>query len=674
MAAEREKALLEEIENLRTRVRGLEAESQAQQERERTFRQAENRFKALFNNAQVGVFRSKLSDGTLLEINEKLARMLRFSSREEALKTGFITADHYVHPEQRANIVKKAMESGGIVDCAEIELRRIDGTVFTIMWSGTIDREKDLIDGVFIDISERKKMERDLLERERKLSSIFRAVPIGLGIVTERLLVELNDGLCEISGYCRGELLNQVSRILYPTEEDFERAGRDSEAQIQKFGTANLECIWRHKSGREIDVMITLVPLEPGNPRNGLTFSVLDITQRKKAELDRQRLETQLRHAQRIESIGRLAGGVAHDLNNLLSPILGFSDLLLMETEESDPKHFKIREILTAAQRAQDLSRQLLTFSRKQPQELKPVDLRKVVESLRKLLRRTIPENITITANLPPVLSNIRGDMGQLEQMLMNLIVNAQDAMPKGGTLILALEETWIDEGFPNALGFDLRPGKHVLLRVADSGTGMSPNVLSRLFEPFFTTKEVNKGTGLGLSMVYGIVKQHGGSIHVYSEPDRGTTFKIFFPATEEKPGSSSIQDGSAADFPGKGQLILIVEDNESVRKLAEMILSKLGYRVMIAESPELGLEILRKDPDSIDLILTDVIMPGMNGHELFQMARTIRPGIKVVFMSGYDPNLISHHGILEEGVVFLQKPFTSFSLVKKISEGLEKP
>jgi len=396
-----------------------------------------------------------------------------------------------------------------------------------------------------------------------------------------------------------------------------------------------------------------------------------DITERKQAEEQKRLLKERFHQARKLESVGRLAGGVAHDLNNLLSPILGYSELLLKDTAESDHRRPRLEQILGAGKRARDLVGQLLAFSRKQALRFKPLQVNAMLKDFEELLRRTVRENIDIRMVLAPDLPFIRGDTGQLEQVIMNLAVNAQDAMPDGGRLTIETARVDGEESFPQD-SESVASGTHVMLAVGDTGGGMDEETLEHLFEPFFTTKD--KGTGLGLATVYGIVKQHGGSIRVRSRPGQGTTFNIYLPARAELAGiCEPIDKRSPASCRGGSEAILLAEDDEPVRSLARAILEDLGYTVLVGESPQDALGMLENRQGPVHLLLTDVIMPEMNGKELFDKAAARCPGLKVLYMSGYTDDVIAPHGVLEEGTAFLQKPFSLRSLAEKVREVLEE-
>ena len=397
-----------------------------------------------------------------------------------------------------------------------------------------------------------------------------------------------------------------------------------------------------------------------------------DITEKKQAEEEKTRIEEQFHQSQKLESIGRLAGGVAHDLNNLLTPILGYGEMLWENTVADDPGRDPLAEIVNAGGRARDLVHQLLAFSRRQTLQFKSIDLNDLLSNFVKLLRHTIREDITINLDLGGPLPYIKGDAGQLEQVIMNLTLNAQDAMPDGGMLTIKTAEATLDEEFVTELG-GIGIGVYVMLAVIDTGCGMDEETLEHLFEPFFTTKEKDRGTGLGLATVYGIVKQHDGSVRVMSEPGKGSTFEVYLPVSEEFVGKEEQAAGSRPQSELIGsETILLVEDNEQVRDLTLEVLKQAGYEVFVAESGKAAIELLDGYEGPVHLILTDVVMPGMNGRQLFKNISVTRPDVKVLYMSGYSDEVIAHHGVVETGVYFIQKPFSVKALVGRVRDALE--
>jgi signal transduction histidine kinase len=379
------------------------------------------------------------------------------------------------------------------------------------------------------------------------------------------------------------------------------------------------------------------------------------------------RTEAQLRQAQKMEAVGRLAGGIAHDFNNLLTTILGTSDLLLEELPKEKRWREDVEEIRKAGDRAASLTRQLLAFSRKQVTEATTINLNDTVGSVGSMLRRLIGEDIELVTRLDPGLGMIRADPGQVEQVLMNLAVNSRDAMPSGGVLIIETANARLDGDRDLTAG--IPAGQYVMLAVSDNGVGMDAETQSHIFEPFFTTKEQGKGTGLGLATVYGIVRQSGGYVSVYSEPGVGATFKIYLPAVEDVPTAQLVPVASPR---GGTETILVAEDEPAVRNLARRILESHGYEVIVASDAEEAITMSRGFDGRIHLLLTDVIMPGMSGPQLADRISSERSDARVLFMSGYTDTAISHHGVLEPGIWYLQKPFSPVGLAEKVREVLD--
>jgi two-component system, cell cycle sensor histidine kinase and response regulator CckA len=382
-------------------------------------------------------------------------------------------------------------------------------------------------------------------------------------------------------------------------------------------------------------------------------------------------LQAQLQQAMKMEAVGRLAGGVAHDFNNLLTVITGYSELLLQKIGKESPMHGEVEEIKRAGERAASLTQQLLAFSRKQIIEPKVIYLDHLVAEMNKMLTRLIGEDIALHATTGKSLGSVKVDPGQFQQILMNLVVNARDAMPDGGTIVIETANVDLDEGYC-ALHPYVTPGRFVMLSVSDTGKGMSEVVKAHIFEPFFTTKEMGKGTGLGLATTYGVVKQAGGSIEVYSEVGKGTSFRIYLPRVEGeavKPRESDL----TMELPAGSGTVLLVEDEVMVRSLGIRILERSGYRVMQAGNGDEAIAMAMGYGERIDLLLTDVVMPGMGGIELANRLTRIHPETRVLFTSGYTENAIVHQGVLDEGVSFIAKPYSPSALAKKIREVLNK-
>jgi signal transduction histidine kinase/ActR/RegA family two-component response regulator len=390
----------------------------------------------------------------------------------------------------------------------------------------------------------------------------------------------------------------------------------------------------------------------------------------RKAIERRQEVEGQLIQAQKMEAVGRLAGGVAHDFNNLLTVILGYNEMLREAVRQDADASDYANEVLHAAQRASALTNQLLTFSRRQVAMPRVVNLNQVVEEIEKMLRHIIGEDVELHMHLGPALHSVKADPSHVDQVILNLAVNARDAMPAGGRLTIETANVELTGEYA-ATHLNITPGNYVMLAVSDTGIGMDALTRSRLFEPFFTTKEKDKGTGLGLSIVYGIVKQNSGEIMVYSEPGQGTVFKIYLPAISEAPEPEP-QEAATVQAAPATETVLLVEDEEQVRNLTRTMLARQGYRILEASSGGDALRMAREHPGSIDLLLTDIVMPQMNGVELAREMHAVRPQIRVLFMSGYTDNALVEEQFLTSGVGFIHKPFTSAALQKKVRQALE--
>ena len=392
----------------------------------------------------------------------------------------------------------------------------------------------------------------------------------------------------------------------------------------------------------------------------------------KKAEDERDAVQQQLLHSQKLDAIGRLAGGIAHDFNNILTAVLGFSDFLLMNPALDESAKTDVREIKFSGERAAALTRQLLAFSRRQALQRRVISLNETVKSMERFLSRIIGDGIELKTFLSPALGNLKADPGQIEQVIMNLAVNARDAMPAGGKLTLETGDVELGEDYAEAHP-GVAAGPHVMLAVSDTGQGMDRETQARIFEPFFTTKEKGKGTGLGLSTVHGIVNQSGGNIFVYSEPGKGSTFKIYFPRVDEEVASPRPSGSEVESLKGT-ETVLLVDDDDVIRKLLHRILVDHGYTVLDAISSPEALRFCERHKGLIHLLITDAIMPQMDGSELAKRACALRPKLKVLFMSGYTDDTVVHHGILAEGSAFIEKPFVSDAILRKVREVLKGP
>ena len=502
---------------------------------------------------------------------------------------------------------------------------------------------------------ESKRAEQALQESEQRFRRLVESSVVGIVITDSECILEANDYVLDLLSYSRQEL--QAGEICWKQITPPQYTGLEERAILQLIKTRRcpaFEQEWRAKDGKLIPILLGRVALEAAQESRFLCF-VVDLTERRQ-------LEEQFRQAQKLESVGRLAGGVAHDFNNLLTIINGYAHLAMGELPVGHPVYESIEEISKAATRAADLTRQLLTFSRNDVMEAKNIVLNQTVLDFDRMLRRLIGEDIELVVALHPEAGMIRADARQIEQVIMNLAINARDAMPAGGKLMIETSPVFIDEHFPR-MHPSVATGPYVMLTMSDTGTGMSPEVQSHLFEPFFTTKEQGKGTGLGLATVYGIVKQSGGSIWVYSELDRGSTFKLFFPAVkavQENPAPAP----ALVTRAGGVETILLAEDEPGVRRFVRQTLERNGYTVLESSSGREAIDVARRHSGPIGLLLTDVIMPEMGGAELADQFASIRPGVPVICMSGYTDRLWVQPQIPAS---YIQKPFTSTALLAQI-------
>ncbi|MBZ5656107.1 MAG: PAS domain S-box protein [Acidobacteriia bacterium] len=506
---------------------------------------------------------------------------------------------------------------------------------------------------------EHKRYEEALRRSEARYRSLILAAAYGIYRCTlDGRFLDVNPALISMLGYGSVEdLLKLDPQAVFVNAQELRRLT----GEYRRTGNLNgVEVQWKRKDGRIITVRLSgRAVSSPDEPEEMLELIAEDIT-------DRRQLEEQFRQAQKMEAVGRLAGGVAHDFNNLLMVINGYTEVLLEQLEQGSGMHQKVHSIQQAADRAATLTRQLLAFSRKQLLELKVVDVNTVIADMERLLRPLIGENIELVTRLSPEAGRIRADAGQLEQVIMNLVVNAKDAMPEGGRITLQSSSVTVRKNL-HEQRFIL-PGPYVVISVSDTGHGMDKETQSRIFEPFFTTKEKGKGTGLGLSTVYGIVKQSNGYVYLQSELRSGTTFYIYLPSVEES-AERAAPAKSQENEKGGCETILLVEDEESVRELVRETLALRGYKVLEAENGEDGLRVAQNCKEHIDILITDVVMPGMGGRELAKKLLLVRPGINVLYLSGYTEDAVVHQGTLGPATAFLQKPFTLQSLTKKVRD-----
>lgn len=515
------------------------------------------------------------------------------------------------------------------------------------------------------EIMERQKAE----EAQHKWSQIFKNADWGVATCNaETNLLELmNPAFTRMHGFSEEELVGTPMLDLFPAECHQELAEHLNVAN--KKGNHTFESRHKRKDKTDFPVLIDVTVVRDDKGR--LLYhvgNVRDLTKRKQAEKEQRKLQAQLVQAQKMQTVGRLAGGLAHDFNNILTAILGYSEIALTKISSDHPAREDLEIIHDSGEKAEALTRQLLAFSRKQVLEMRTLAPGPIIINLGRMLGRIIGEDIDIQITTPETTSKILADPGQIEQILMNLAVNARDAMPNGGILTITTADINIEER--GKLPDEMNPGEYVLISVTDTGTGISPEIQDMIFEPFFTTKEIGKGTGLGLATVYGIVKQHKGYIYVDSRPDAGTTFNVYLPAVQGKP--TEFEKQAQLEMPEGSETILVAEDEGVVRQLIYHILQPLGYKILEATNGEEALHISATYDGEIELLLTDVIMPGINGRELADCLQVKRPDIRVVYMSGYTDDVIGHHGILDPGIVLLQKPVSPSTLAVKLRSILD--
>jgi PAS domain S-box-containing protein len=629
-------------------------------------------YRRIFDAASEALFLHDLG-GRILQVNDGMCAMFGYTADEaRALSIADLSADEspYTQADAVAH-VERAMKDGRAA--LEWRSRRRSGEVF---WSEVVLCRVEIEGSPYVlasvrDIDARKRMEEALRESEERFSRIFNATSTMLAFTEPAggRIIDVNAAWLAATGMNRADAIGKTGSELRLWERPADRAAILSELATR--GRAvDVESVL-NMGGRRMPALLSVEYLDMRGERY-ILWEIRDLTERKRAEEEQELLRAQLLQAQKMESVGQLAGGVAHDFNNILSAILGFTSLALAQVGTQGPVGGYLTEVLRAGERAGDLTRQLLAFSRKQVMQPRVLDPIAVLGAMEPMLRRLIGEDVAFAVILPSTIGRIRADASLLEQAVMNLVVNARDAMPDGGSLTIEASSVDVDERYASH-HLELRPGPHVLIAVTDTGVGMSEATQARAFEPFFTTKKPGRGTGLGLSTVYGIVKQTGGAIWLYSEPGRGTTFKLFFPCTGEAlPEADERRSPTSRDAAGR--TVLVVEDDAQLRTLATTVLRNAGFAVLAAAEPLAALEIARSHPGEIDLLVTDVIMPNMNGKQLAEQLAPLRPKTRVLYMSGYTENTIVHHGVVDEGVRFLPKPITPDRLLATVWRTLTEP
>lgn len=548
----------------------------------------------------------------------------------------------------------------------EYRIIRADGTLCWVRDSVIVTQwgsDRLRVDGVVSDITERRRAEDELRASEARFRTFVDHATDAFFLHSDQgIILDVNRQACESLGYTREELIGMTPYNFDPGANPAfhqQLTIRMNAGEVVEF-----ESTHQRKDGTVFPVEVRIRPFWQGDRQFRLSLA-RDITERKKLEAENKQLTAQFYHAQKMESIGQLAGGIAHDFNNLLVPIIGYIELNLATLDPTSQLYTDLTLVIKAANRAADLTRQIVAFSRQQVLELSLLDLNSVIADFQRMLQRLIGEDIQLQTLLDPDVVPIKADKGQIEQVIMNLAINARDAMPTGGKLTIETTNAFLDETYVKKHTDNLAPGPYVMLSVSDTGSGIDAATQRRIFDPFFTTKAQGQGAGLGLATVFGIIKQHQGHIMVYSKPDHGATFKIYLPKAKDIQQMVDSTSPQPASMFGT-ETVLVVEDEEMVRKLVCETLEAYGYDVLEAQSPADGLK-LASDQSTIHLLVTDVIMPEMNGKALYHQVTALQPNCKVLYMSGYTNNVIVHHGILDEGINFLQKPFTIDNLVRKV-------
>jgi PAS domain S-box-containing protein len=560
-----------------------------------------------------------------------------------------------------------AAQSAGIAATGGDEIARLEATLHETsrLLAGKEEQLRTAQDELERRVEQRtrelSRANEELRESNDMRQTLIRSSPLAIvSMDTEGRVIFWSPGAERMFGWTEREAIGRMFPVIPPA-----RSGEFAAALTRLRAGELMEGVERahqRKDGRLIDSAIWSVPLRDGSGRISafLTF-LADITERKQ-------LEEQFRQSQKMEAVGRLAGGVAHDFNNLLTIIMGYAEMLTTEAAGLPLAEYA-QEIQFSAERASGLTGQLLAFSRRQITQPRTIDLNETVEHSLKLLSRVIGEDIAIRTHLESGLGKIKADPMHVDQALMNLVLNARDAMPGGGTLVIETANAMLDDAYAGRR-VGVKPGPYAMLAVSDNGGGMTEEVRERIFEPFFTTKEAGKGTGLGLSIVYGVVKQNLGDIIVYSEQGKGSAFKLFFPMSEAPAGMDEAHR-RAGDLRGE-ETILLCEDEERIRKLLIAMLGKQGYQVLEAETPAAALALAADPSAKIDLLLTDIVMPEMNGFDLAKSVREARPDIRLLYMSGYTDNRVATAWVLEGDTAFLHKPFTAAALAQKVREALD--
>ncbi len=633
---------------------------------ERTLERSELLYKTIMSNSMDGFWVVDM-EGRFLDVNEAYCNLIGYS-REELLSMVIPDVEALERPEDTARHLRKIVEIGS--DRFETYHRCKDGRIVNIEVSANYINIAGGMIFIFLhDVTERKHAEEALQQSQEKYRLIVDTANEGIWVQDEDYrTIFVNAQMAEMLGYEAEEMIGRkIESFIF--EVDLPDHAMKMEKRRQGLAE-HYERRWRRKDDEAVWTLVSATPiLDAGHHFHGSFAMILDITERKK-------MEEQFRQSHKMEAVGVLAGGVAHDFNNILTVIKGFGTMAQRRLKDDATAQEFIQEILGGANRAADLTHRLLAFSRKQVISPVLIDLNYITGNMEKMLSRIMGEDIELKTFMDPGELEVMVDSGQIEQVLMNLAANARDAMPDGGSLIIETAAVNIDDSCAENHLFENR-GAYAVLTVSDTGIGMDRKTKENIFDPFFTTKEVGKGTGLGLAMVYGIIKQHGGYINVWSEEGKGTTFRIYLPmvntTAEDVPKSANRESVNYQSAAGRGEKILVAEDESQAMKMIRMVLEEFGYRVIEAGNGAEAVKRFHEDGDSIDLLLLDVIMPVKNGREVYEEIRKLKPDMKAIFTSGYADEMISKQGILEEGFEFISKPIATDLLLAKIREVLDR-
>ncbi len=641
---------------------------------ESSFFEVEKKYRTLMENIRAGVFRCTLGeDGCFVDANPHFIQMFGYESKEDLFPFSF--TDLFINPHDKQAFTQKLLSYGYVRDL-DVQLLKRDGSL--IWGSITVDAVWDesgairTYDGVIHDITDRKWLEGEISRRAVYLDFVMNGVPDAIVTCDHQFCVtDWNEAAARLFHYSRSETLGKKLHVIIGDPPVFHEMDRI--AQNLKSGSklTSVEATRYRKDGSPVHVLVTASPIPMDEERVGYIMIYTDMSTLKNIVQEKGKIQTQLIQAQKMEAIGILASGIAHDFNNLLTAILGCSDMAMMELNERDSIYGDLKQIRVSASRAAELTRQLLLFSRKQPRRYASVDLNDTIVDMQNMLQRVIGEDITILTELDEALWAFGGDRGNLEQVVMNMALNARDAMPEGGRLLIKTDNVVLDKSQFSAHP-ETRPGQYIRLSVTDNGIGMDTETSKQIFDPFFSTKSAGKGTGLGLSVIYGIVKQHEGWINVISQPSKGSTFEVYLPLRSAEKTKTPNRDFRMEDFVGVGNRILVVEDEEKVRDFTTTGLNRNGYVAYGAANAQEAMAMFKKEDGNFHMILSDVGLPGKSGVEMVKELLDLNPELRVLFISGYSDHDSRWPSIKEKGFCFLEKPYALSDLLRVVQEVVE--